>query len=358
MGNVLVHLKLNSSVGFIPTCDTNNDSPNRVSSAAGFPQTCRPFLLIHRFRLFWPQWLKFGKSEQMFTQPELAPISRMLAETGVTDLVINGFDSAAVLVGGSWLRVESGFGDESEVDQVARLLIALGGRQVDMSKPFGNVDIGGRFRVHALLASAVNPKTHISIRVHAARAVALDQLAEIGMVTFQQLEQLRQILRSGESFLISGSAGAGKTTLLRAMLVELANQRIITIEDVAELCLPSNDCVSLVARSANVEGRGEINLQQLLIESLRMRPDRIVVGELRGAELVVLMQAINTGHSAAATIHANSISQVAQRVESVALANSVSAEAANRLFCNSIDWLIHVSVSGSRRSIEIRRNHE
>ena len=294
----------------------------------------------------------------MFTQPELAPISRMLTETGVTDLVINGFDSAAVLVGGSWRRVESGFTDESEVDQAARLLISLGGRQIDMARPFGNVDIGGKLRVHALLASAVNPKTHISIRVHAAREVALEQLAKVGMVSIQQLELLRRILASGESFLISGSAGAGKTTLLRAMLVELAIERIITIEDVAELCLPSTVCVSLVARTANVEGRGEITLQQLLTESLRMRPDRIVVGELRGAELLVLLQAINTGHSAAATIHANPVSQVGQRLESIALANSVSADAAIRLFANSIDWLIHISISGARRSIEIRRNRE
>jgi pilus assembly protein CpaF len=294
----------------------------------------------------------------MFTQPELAPISRMLAETGVTDLVINGFDSAAVLVGGSWRRVESGFGDESEVDRAARLLMSLGGRQVDFARPFGNVDIDGRLRVHALLASAVNPKTHISIRVHAARAVALEQLAKVGMFTFQQLEQLRQILLAGESFLISGSAGAGKTTLLRAMLIELNHARIITIEDVAELCLPSTDCVSLVARSANVEGRGEIALQQLLTESLRMRPDRIVVGELRGAELIAMLQAINTGHSAAATIHANSITQVAQRLESIAIANNISADAARRLFVNSIDWLIHVSVTGAKRAIEIRGNHE
>ena len=294
----------------------------------------------------------------MFTQPELAPISRMLAETGVTDLVINGFDSAAVLVGGSWRRVESGFGDESEVDRAARLLMSLGGRQVDLAKPFGNVDIDGRLRVHALLASAVNPKTHISIRLHAARTVALEQLTKVGMVTFHQLEQLRQILFAGKSFLISGSAGAGKTTLLRAMLIELSHQRIITIEDVAELYLPSTDCVSLVARCANVEGRGEIALQQLLTESLRMRPDRIVVGELRGAELIVLLQAINTGHSAAATIHANSIRQVAQRLESIAIANQVSGDAARRLFVNSIDWLIHVSVTGAKRSIEIRRNLE
>ena len=294
----------------------------------------------------------------MFTQPELAPISRMLAETGVTDLVINGFDSAAVLVGGSWRRVESGFGNESEVDQAARLLISIGGRQVDLARPFGNVDIDGKLRVHVLLASAVNPKTHISIRVHAAREVALEQLAKVGMISIQQLAQLRQILASGESFLISGSAGAGKTTLLRAMLVELTHERIITIEDLAELCLPSTDCVSLVARTANVEGRGEITLQHLLTESLRMRPDRIVVGELRAGELLVLLQAINTGHSAAATIHANSISQVRQRLESIALANSVSAEAANALFANSIDWLIHISVSDARRSIEIRCNRE
>jgi len=294
----------------------------------------------------------------MFNQSELVPISRMLAETGVTDLVINGHDHAALLIGGKWRAVESGFADEESVAAAARLLIAVGGRQIDQSHPWANVDIEGKLRVHAILASAVNAKTHVSIRVHAGRKVALDQLVQVAMLSQRQAEILREILSSRESFIISGAAGVGKTTLLRAMLAEVAGERIITIEDVSELNLQSPACVHLVSRSANVEGAGEISLQQLLVESLRMRPDRIAVGEIRSIELLTLLQAVNTGHCAAATIHANSIDEVADRLVGIAIASGLAAAGVERLMAKSVDWFIHISSTGAKRSIEIRRNRE
>jgi pilus assembly protein CpaF len=294
----------------------------------------------------------------MFSQPELAPISRMLAEPGVTDLVVNGHEHASVLVGGRWRGILSGFESEEDLASAAKLLIALGGRQVDRAHPFGNVDLNGRLRVHVLLGSLVNKKTHISIRVHLGRKIALEQLQQIGMITESQLLSLRSIVEKRESFLISGSAGAGKTTFLRAMLDAVAGERIITIEDIAELQLESNDHVALVARDANLEGAGALSLQQLLIEALRMRPDRIVVGEVRSLELLTLLQAANTGHSVAASIHANSISQVHERISSIAISQGVNAQEANSLVAKSIDWLIHISNLDGKRLIEIRRNHE
>lgn len=294
----------------------------------------------------------------MFTQPELQPISRMLAEPGVSDLVINGFDHAEVLIGSSWRKVDSGFADSESVDAAARSLIAIGGRQIDLAHPFANVDIGGKLRVHALLASAVNSKTHISIRVHAARQVALEQLTQIKMISTSQLTMLRSMLFNRESFLISGAAGSGKTTFLRAMLCEVASERIITIEDVAELQLESASCVSLCSREPNVEGKGQITLQQLLIESLRMRPDRIVIGEVRSAELITLMQAINTGHCASATIHANSANQVRNRISGIAVASGFNAADTWQQFANSVDWLIHIKNRSGTRSVEIRRINE
>ena len=294
----------------------------------------------------------------MFNQPELAPISRMLAETGVTDLVINGCDSAAVLVGGKWKSVSSGFETEGEVADAARELISLGGRQIDMAHPFANVELLGKLRVHALLASAVNPKTHISIRVHAARAVALEQLKQIQMISHEQLAQLREILHRRQTFLISGSAGAGKTTLLRSMLSEVACERIITIEDVAELSLNSATSVSLISREANIEARGEISLEDLLAQSLRMRPDRIVIGEIRSTELFVLLQAVSSGHCAAATIHANSIDQVFDRLIAIGLAGGVEADTTKSLFQGAVDWLIHISNESGKRKVEIRRAHD
>ena len=292
----------------------------------------------------------------MFSEPELMPISRMLAETGVTDLVINGHQYAAVLQNGKWKSVASGYAQPGDLDSAARLLISLGGRRVDLARPFASVDVGAKFRVHALLASAVNANTHISIRVHAPREVALNQWLAVNKISTQQSNQLKAILNSRESFLISGAAGAGKTTLLRALLGEVNAERIITIEDTAELQINSQVSVALVAREPNVEGRGEITLNQLLVEALRMRPDRIVVGEVRSTELVTLLQASSSGHSAAATIHANSLNQVLDRIESVAIAAQHSPKQLAQLAKKSIRWFIHLTVENSMRTIEIARN--
>jgi pilus assembly protein CpaF len=292
----------------------------------------------------------------MFSEPELMPISRMLAETGVADLVINGHQYAAVLQNGKWKTVASGYSQPSDLDSAARLLISLGGRRLDLARPFASVDIGAKFRVHALLASAVNPDTHISIRVHAPREVALNQWLAINKTSLEQANRLKEILNSRESFLISGAAGAGKTTMLRALLSEVSAERVITIEDTAELQINSQVSVALVAREPNVEGRGEITLNQLLVEALRMRPDRIVVGEVRSTELVTLLQASSSGHSAAATIHANSLNQVLDRIESVAIAAQHVPKHLAQLAKKSIRWFIHLTVENSLRNIEIARN--
>ena len=299
---------------------------------------------------------KLGDSWPMFNQPMLQPIGRLLAQTGVTDVVFNGHNFAAVLVGDRWQVVESGYVTEEQLAEAARQLLAVGSKQIDFAHPFASADIDSKIRVHALLSSAVNPKTHISIRVHARREVSLQALHQANAFTSDQLEQLKLIMRNRETFLISGSAGVGKTTLLRAMLNEVEHERIVTIEDVAELQLASSSVVALLTREANLEGRGEISLNQLLVESLRMRPDRIVVGEVRSAELITLLQASSSGHCAASTLHANSIAHVNQRVQSIAVANSINAELARNLFNSAVTWCIHMSRASARRSIEIKRN--
>ncbi len=291
----------------------------------------------------------------MFTQPELVPIAQLLAESGVSDLVFNGYAHASVLRHNRWSPVQSGFENEEQLAAAAKLLACLGGRQIDLAHPFASANLD-KVRVHAMLASAVNLQTHLSIRVHASRDLALSQWLGVNQIEQAQVQLLQRVLDSRESFLISGSAGAGKTTLLRALLSEVAAERVITIEDTAELQLLSKQCVSLVAREPNLEGRGEITLNQLLVESLRMRPDRIVVGEVRSVELVTLLQASSSGHCAAATIHASSIEQVSSRIESIAIASHFEPRQIATLAKHSIAWLIHVSTDGSRRRLEIRRN--
>ena len=274
----------------------------------------------------------------------------LLQDDSITDLVCNGHRHTLALRRGSWAPVGNPFATEGQLAEAARVLIAEGGRQLDQAHPFGNVTIGGRIRVHALLASAVNSSTHLSLRVHGDQNYSLQQL-----VTGDALIQLQEILTSRQSFLISGSSGSGKTTLLRAMLTTLPSERIVAIEDVSELNIESPGFVALQARNANVEGAGEINLQNLLIESLRMRPDRIVVGEVRGAELITLLQAINTGHAAGATIHANSIGEVSKRLFAIAHTAGLGESALNALVRSSLNWLIHIDAHDSNRKITIRK---
>jgi pilus assembly protein CpaF len=282
----------------------------------------------------------------------------LLATPGVTDLLVNGWNQVWVERAGQGLeRLSSPFESEPELGTLAQSLIASGGRHLDQANPFADVSIGadsgGGLRVHAALASGCNPNTHLSIRVHMNRLFALGQLADLGMFSLVELEQLRQILKNKESFLISGATGSGKTTLLRAMLAECTGERIIALEDVAELAIQSPNFVSLQTRQANIEGRGEISLERLVRESLRMRPDRLAVGEVRGTELLVMLQALNTGHrGAGATIHANSLDDVLPRVNAIARNAGVDSTSIAEQMNSAFQWIIHVS---NRRVVEIAK---
>lgn len=275
----------------------------------------------------------------------------LLMMPGVTDLLVNGYNQVWVERAGHGLeQLTSPFESEAELGLLAQNLIAQGGRHLDQANPFADVAISG-LRVHAALASGCNPNTHLSIRIHLNRLFGLDQLAEFGMFSQAQLLQLRQILENKASFLISGATGSGKTTLLRAMLAECTSERIIALEDVAEIGIQSANFVSLQTRQANIEGRGEIALEKLVRESLRMRPDRLVVGEVRGAELLVMLQALNTGHrGAGVTIHANSLTDVMPRVNAIGRAAGVDANSMMEQMRSAFQWIIHVE---NRRVIEI-----
>lgn len=184
------------------------------------------------------------------------------------------------------------------------------------------------------------------------RSTALADLVALGAMSREVEVGLRAILANRENFLISGATGSGKTTLLRAMLTEVASERIVTIEDLPELRL-GGGAVELLARHANLEGRGEVTLQRLLVEALRMRPDRLVVGELRGNELLVLLQAMNTGHTGSgATLHANSVDSVPARLRSIGLAGGLAVEVLDALVAASVQWVIHVGNSTGKRAIE------
>ena len=237
---------------------------------------------------------------------------------------------------------------ESELAAIARELIELGGRRLDLANPFADVCLPGGLRVHAVLKSGCSSKTLLSIRLHQAKAITLSELFNSLSASPLQQTIIREIVDSGESFLISGPTGSGKTTLLRAMLSG-ATERVIAVEDVTELA--GNNIVCLQSRSVNVEGQGKITLEQLVREALRMRPDRIVVGEVRGLELMAMLQALNTGHRGATTIHANNLFQVPERLSTIKADLAISDTAYFKMIASAFDWVIALEAKAGTRSV-------
>ena len=237
---------------------------------------------------------------------------------------------------------------ESELAAIARELIELGGRRLDLANPFADVCLPGGLRVHAVLKSGCSSKTLLSIRLHQAKTITLSELFDSLSASPLQQTIIQEIVDSGESFLISGPTGSGKTTLLRAMLSG-ATERVIAVEDVTELA--GKNIVCLQSRSVNVEGQGKITLEQLVREALRMRPDRIVVGEVRGLELMAMLQALNTGHRGATTIHANNLLQVPERLSTIKADLAISDTAFFKMIAAAFDWVIALEAKAGTRSV-------
>ena len=264
-----------------------------------------------------------------------------------TDICLSADQSTADL-GSGLLPVEQLRLSEGELSDLARELIELGGRRLDQANPFADVCLPGGLRVHAVLKSACSEKTLVSIRLHASDPVPLEKLLTPEFASPQQRELIQEISSSRSSVLIAGATGTGKTTLLRAMLLE-SNDRIIAVEDVTELTAPN--IISLQTKPKNIEGVGEITLDDLVRQALRMRPDRICVGEVRGPELVSMLQALNTGHRGATTLHANSLEQVPERLISIASQQGLSSKALARLAASAFDYVVSLSVSGGKRRV-------
>lgn len=240
---------------------------------------------------------------------------------------------------------EALFETPTQVREFATRLVAAGGRHVDDLHPHADVKLGDGIRVHALLAPLVAEGAAISIRLPGLTRPSLDTLVRRGLCTPQVHGVLEYVIEQRLNFLVTGGTASGKTTLLSAMLDRAApTERIITIEDVAELRLDHPHHIALETRQANSEGVGGVTLDRLLRETLRMRPDRIVLGECRGAEVVTLLSALNTGHDGGAgTLHANSIDDIPARLESLGALAGLDSVALARQVASAIQCVIHVS---------------
>ncbi|WP_280457210.1 TadA family conjugal transfer-associated ATPase [Nocardia carnea] len=296
----------------------------------------------------------------------------LLHDPAVADVLVTAPDAVWVDRGHGIERTSITFPDEAAVRRLAQRLALSAGRRLDDAQPWVDGRLSGRelllgnnfgVRLHAVLSPVALGGTCLSLRVLRPATQGLDALSRAGTVPAEAKSLLRKIVRARLAFLVVGGTGAGKTTLLSALLAEVAaEERIVCVEDAAELAPPHPHVVRLVARPANIEGAGEITVRDLVRQALRMRPDRIVVGEVRGAEVVDLLTALNTGHDGGAgTVHANSPHEVPARLEALAGSGGMDRPALHSQLAAAVQVVLHVQrrTDGSRVLREIgvvRRN--
>jgi pilus assembly protein CpaF len=282
------------------------------------------------------------------------PLEPLLRTEGVTDVLVNGPDQVYVDRGDGLELTAVRFPDDAGVRRLAQRLASTAGRRLDDATPYADLRLRDGTRFHAVLAPLARPGTVLSLRVPRQRAFDLDELVTTGTVCDEGADLLRRIVDRRLAFLVTGGTGSGKTTLLAAMLGLVdPRHRLVLVEDASELRPDHPHVVGLEARPPNVEGAGAVPLQVLVRQALRMRPDRLVVGEVRGGEVTDLLAAMNTGHEGGcATLHANSCADVPARVEALAMAAGMPREAAHSQLVSALDVVVHVGRSSGRRRVE------
>jgi pilus assembly protein CpaF len=285
------------------------------------------------------------------------PLETLLRLDGVTDVLVNGADAVYVDRGDGLEPTDVRFPDDEAVRRLAQRLAAGAGRRLDDASPFVDLRLADGTRFHAVLSPVARPGTTISLRVPRRRVFTLADLQRLGAVPADGARLLQLVVTHRLAFLVSGGTGSGKTTLLNALLSTVpAADRMVIVEDTTELRPDHPHVVGLEARPANVEGAGAIDLRTLVRQALRMRPDRVVVGEVRGAEVVDLLAALNTGHEGGCgTVHANSASDVTARLEGLALAAGMPLAAAHSQMAAALDVVVHCTRErdGRRRVAEL-----
>ncbi len=289
----------------------------------------------------------------------LGPIEPFLVDPTVTEVMVNGDDAIYVERGGRLHLTEARFMTHQHVRQVIERIVAAVGRRIDESSPLVDARLPDGSRVNAIIPPLAVDGPMLTIRKFAQTALAAADLVQAGTLSPEAVEFLDHSVRSRRNILISGGTGSGKTTLLNVVSSFIPEEeRIVTIEDSVELRLHQRHVVRLEARPPNVEGRGQISIRQLVHNSLRMRPDRIVIGEVRGGEALDMLQAMNTGHEGSlSTLHANSPRDALSRLETMVLMAGLDlpARSIREQIASALDLVVHLSRmgDGSRRVTEI-----
>jgi pilus assembly protein CpaF len=289
----------------------------------------------------------------------LGPLEDLLADPTVEEVMVNGPHQVYVERGGRIEPVGAHFADEEELRNAIERILAPLGRRIDELSPMVDARLADGSRVNAVIPPLAIDGPALSIRRFGANRPGPRELVDLGTLTESQLGRLEEAVGDRCSVLISGGTGSGKTTLLNALSGLVAgDERVVTIEDAAELRLQRRHVVRLESRPAGVEGRGEVTIRDLLRNALRMRPDRIVIGEVRGAEALDLLTALNTGHRGAlSTVHANSPADALARLETLALMAGLGLpyESIATQVRRGIDLVVHLErlPDGSRRVTEI-----
>jgi pilus assembly protein CpaF len=284
----------------------------------------------------------------------LGPLEPLMRDPTVTEVIANGPASVYVERGGRLAPEPVRFRDGEHLRQIIERVVGAGGRRVDDASPMVDVRLSDGSRVNAVLPPLALDGPLLTIRRFPKEPLRIPDLVGLGTMTPGQVDLLGAAVRGRVNIVVSGGTGTGKTTLLNALAAFIdPSERIVTVEDAAELRLPQQNVARLESRPPNVEGRGEVTLRALVRNALRMRPDRIVVGEVRGGEALDMLQAMNTGHDGSlTTVHASSPADALRRIETMALMAGLDLPhaAVREQVRAAIDVVVHLarSADGSR----------
>ena len=271
------------------------------------------------------------------------PLETLMNNPAVTDIAVNGAAQVWVDAGDGMRLTSLRFVDDAAVRRLGQRLASSVGRRFDDASPYVDAPLAHGVRLHAMLPPLVD-RLSLVLRIPRHRSWSLDDLESVGMVAPHVKPVLAGLVTSRRTFLVSGGTGSGKTTLLNALLgVVPVHERLIVVEDTRELAPQHPHAVFLQTRPPNIEGAGAVSMQDLVRQTLRMRPDRLVIGEVRGPEVIDLLTAFNTGHEGGCgTVHANSPADVIPRLEALAVLGGLPRESLHRLVAPAVDSVVHL----------------